>query len=205
MMDRSIIRRSMLATVAASAALLAGAAMPAVTVQNPSLLYMAGQVRMLIGDREGGFRLLSRAAAERESAAGTVQAASLRPSSEQRPGCGESKARASEKSKTRSSVKAPRSAERAAVPAPVDVHLQLASARVPGAEEIEAYVRRAIDVENRRAELHRRGLGHEQRTRMVKALAQVRSDYGRHVVPPAIPNVHMVVPGASYAPTIVSQ
>lgn len=205
MMDRSIIRRSILAAVAGSATLLTGAAMPAITVQNPSLLYMAGQVRMLLGDREGGFRMLSRAAAEREGAAATVQAASLRLPSEQRADCSESKARASEKSKTRSSVNAPRAVEPAAVPAPVDAHVQLASAKVPSPEEIEAYVQRAVEVENRRSELHRRGLSPEQRLRMVKALAQVRSDYGRHVVPPAIPNVHLIVPGASYAPVTISQ
>lgn len=55
-------RRPILALVAGSALLLGGATMPKICFHNAKLLYMAGQVRMAIGDRDGGLRLISSAA-----------------------------------------------------------------------------------------------------------------------------------------------
>lgn len=64
-MDRSAVRQSTLAMIAASAVFLGGAMLPNIRISNPSVLYLAGQVRLAIGDRDGGFQLLSRAAAAR--------------------------------------------------------------------------------------------------------------------------------------------
>lgn len=61
-------RSSILATVAGSA-LLMGAAMfraPEVTA-NPSLLYLAGQAKMALGDTTAGLQLISRAVRQREA------------------------------------------------------------------------------------------------------------------------------------------
>jgi len=62
MINHQKIRRPMLALIAASALLLGGAAMPRFCLHNATMLYVTGQVRMAMGDREGGLRLISAAA-----------------------------------------------------------------------------------------------------------------------------------------------
>lgn len=64
-MDRRGVRQSMLAMITVSVVFLGGAMLPNIKISNPSALYLAGQIRLALGDREGGFQLLSRAAAAR--------------------------------------------------------------------------------------------------------------------------------------------
>lgn len=67
MIHRIRNRQGILGSFAASGLLLAAFAMPKVAIHDPSMLYVVGQIRMAVGDSEGGFRFLSRAAAERDA------------------------------------------------------------------------------------------------------------------------------------------
>src|SRR4051812_22476066 len=61
-------RSSILVTVVGSALLMGGTMYraPRVTA-NPSLLYLAGQAKMVLGDTNGGLQLISRAAREKQA------------------------------------------------------------------------------------------------------------------------------------------
>jgi len=67
------IRRPVLALIAGSAILFAGAAMPKFCLQNPTALYIVGQARVLLGDRQGGLNLIAYAAQPKEQTATTVE------------------------------------------------------------------------------------------------------------------------------------
>ena len=61
-------RSSLLATIVGSALLVGGAMVTAPQVTaNPSLLYLAGQAKMALGDTPGGLQLISRAAREKQN------------------------------------------------------------------------------------------------------------------------------------------
>jgi hypothetical protein len=61
-------RSSILVTVVGSALLMGGAMFKAPRVTaNPSLLYLAGQAKMALGDTTGGLQLISRAAREQQA------------------------------------------------------------------------------------------------------------------------------------------
>jgi hypothetical protein len=61
-------RSGILVTVVGSALLMGGAMFKAPRVTaNPSLLYLAGQAKMALGDTAGGLRLISRAAREQQA------------------------------------------------------------------------------------------------------------------------------------------
>src|SRR3954452_20603563 len=61
-------RSSILVTVVGSALLMGGAMYKAPRVTaNPSLLYLAGQAKMALGDTTGGLQLISRAAREKQA------------------------------------------------------------------------------------------------------------------------------------------
>ncbi len=62
----SKFRNAAFATIAASALAFTGASMPKIAASHPAMLYVAGQLRMAMGDQEGGFHLLSMAAAARD-------------------------------------------------------------------------------------------------------------------------------------------
>ncbi len=60
-------RRPILAVIAGSALLLAGAAMPNICLHNPTLLYALGQAKFALGDQEGGLRLIASASQQNDS------------------------------------------------------------------------------------------------------------------------------------------
>ncbi len=66
-------RRPLLAMVAGSSLLLAGAAMPKICLHNSALMYLAGQAKLVLGDQEGALRLLS-CAAEQQQGSNALQA-----------------------------------------------------------------------------------------------------------------------------------
>ena len=68
MINTQTIRRPMLALIAGSALLLGGAAMPRFCLHNPTMLYVIGEVRMAVGDHDGGLQMIGVAANQNGSA-----------------------------------------------------------------------------------------------------------------------------------------
>jgi hypothetical protein len=68
MINTQTIRRPMLALIAGSALLLGGAAMPRFCLHNPTMLYVIGEVRMAVGDHDGGLQMIGFAANHNGSA-----------------------------------------------------------------------------------------------------------------------------------------
>src|SRR5512140_3803146 len=79
MINTQTIRRPMLALIAGSALLLGGAAMPKFCLQNPTMLYVVGEVRMALGDHDGGLRMIGNAAQQTEKAPAQVKDADAKP------------------------------------------------------------------------------------------------------------------------------
>jgi hypothetical protein len=68
MISTQTIRRPMLALIAGSALLLGGAAMPRFCLHNPTMLYVIGEVKMAVGDHDGGLQMIGFAANQNGSA-----------------------------------------------------------------------------------------------------------------------------------------
>src|SRR6185369_17185375 len=68
MINTQTIRRPMLALIAGSALLLGGAAMPRFCLHNPTMLYVIGEVKMAVGDHDGGLQMIGFAANQNGSA-----------------------------------------------------------------------------------------------------------------------------------------
>src|SRR3954454_15329556 len=73
MISTQTIRRPMVALIAGSAILLGGAAMPRFCLQNQTLLYVLGEVRMVVGDHDGGLQMIGFAANQSKDKAAATE------------------------------------------------------------------------------------------------------------------------------------
>ena len=67
MINRNRIRQAVIGAIVGGSLLVAGSAVQRVTIHDPGLWYFAGQLRLAVGDVQGGLRLVSRAAAEQDA------------------------------------------------------------------------------------------------------------------------------------------
>ncbi len=67
MKEHSKIRRVLLGAAICTSLLLGGATAYQTAIHDPGVLYFVGQIQMAMGNVQGGFQLVSRAAAERDA------------------------------------------------------------------------------------------------------------------------------------------